>query len=89
MDAALNGSRKLIHHRFDDGFTGRGLHPGVVHGEGLLFREFAITISVAILVSGPFRSPDADVGEQTLKLRRSAKAPCMKAAASHRAGGIY
>ena len=57
-DPYRGGARRLqgnrFHHHFDDRFAVGGLHPSAVHGGllGRLFREFAVTITTAILISG-------------------------------------
>ena len=56
LEAALEGvARDRLHHPVDDAVAGRGVHSRAVHGRaslGRLFHEFAVTISVAILISG-------------------------------------
>jgi multidrug efflux pump subunit AcrB len=50
----LQGRRTdRLHHRLADGVADRGVHPAAVHGGvvGRLFREFAVTLSVAVVVS--------------------------------------
>ena len=64
IQAAITGARQVgFTYVVDDALAGRGVHPAAAHGRAhwRLFREFAVTLSAAILVSpGGIPDPHAD-----------------------------
>ena len=65
LEAALKGARRdRLHHRLDHDFAGRRVHPAAADGRhgGVLFREFAVTVTAAVVMSA-FVSLTLDAGD--------------------------